>query len=817
MRAIPAWFVLACACPLALASEPPLRHVRISADNAAALAQQLLQAGHDVLEPSISDSSFELITSQDAVQRLEAQGLAVELLAVGRPFADIQAERQGAVAGDPPPGYLNLAEIEARMMDVADTFPSICQFVDLTVMLGAPPTTQGRHLYALKISDNVADEENEPQFLLVSTHHAREIVTPVIALHAIDQLTTQYGIDPALTAAVDNYEIWVAPVWNPDGYNWVFTGDNLWRKNRTIFPGGVGCDLNRNYPFGWDNLCSGSSIPSNDTYKGPSAASEAETQTMQAFNDARHFTKIIDYHSHGRETLYAYACPTHPFGTWMQGEAIAISQASGYGTRNRPPSADGEQYETAVVEHGAYGFLTETHTEFQPSYASAQAEAAAVFGGVRYMLQRAVPLSGRVTNNLNGDPVETEVELLNVAFPNGERHHSEPGFGRYHVFAPAGPYTVRFSAPGFIPATRNVNITANTATVLDVGLTPEVLRLSLTEAPAGLAAPGTAPRVTVQILPGTENPASARVFHRYGGGAFASTPLSPIGNNEFRATLPPVQCGDEPEFYIEATSDLGTTTTLPHGAPGNLLSFDVGVMQAAFADNFEQNLGWTTEILGATAGQWQRGVPVNDPNWDYDPASDSDGSGQCFLTQNEFGNTDVDNGSVRLTSPVIDMSADGLLISYDYYLFLTNADGADRLLVEANNNGGVGTWAPLVAHATHGGLTWRNHQLTAADLIAAGVPPTANMRLRFTANDGGAQSIVESGLDALSVTGVFCEGGCEPCDANCDGAVDAFDVEPFINVLLGGAGCSACAGDANGDGAVDAFDVEPFINCLVGP
>jgi hypothetical protein len=58
---------------------------------------------------------------------------------------------------------------------------------------------------------------------------------------------------------------------------------------------------------------------------------------------------------------------------------------------------------------------------------------------------------------------------------------------------------------------------------------------------------------------------------------------------------------------------------------------------------------------------------------------------------------------------------------------------------------------------------------------------------------------------------------CDPCDANCDGAVDAFDVEHFIAVLLSGGGCAACTGDVNGDGVIDAFDIEPFVNCLVGP
>ncbi len=58
-------------------------------------------------------------------------------------------------------------------------------------------------------------------------------------------------------------------------------------------------------------------------------------------------------------------------------------------------------------------------------------------------------------------------------------------------------------------------------------------------------------------------------------------------------------------------------------------------------------------------------------------------------------------------------------------------------------------------------------------------------------------------------------GDCDPCDANCDGVVDAFDVEPFIAVLFGGPQCAPCTGDANGDGVIDAFDIEPFVACLV--
>ena len=168
-----------------------------------------------------------------------------------------------------------------------------------------------------------------------------------------------------------------------------------------------------------------------------------------------------------------------------------------------------------------------------------------------------------------------------------------------------------------------------------------------------------------------------------------------------------------------------------------------------FADDFETDAGWSVENLGATSGDWERGVPVNDSGWAYDPAADSDGSGACYLTENATGNTDVDAGAVRLTSPAIDMSAGQVTISYDYYLYLTNQDGTDALVVEITD--GVGGWAEVARHDTDGGLNWRSHTITQADLDNAGVTLTAATQVRFTANDTGTASIVEAGVDAFVV------------------------------------------------------------------
>ena len=235
--------------------------------------------------------------------------------------------------------------------------------------------------------------------------------------------------------------------------------------------------------------------------------------------------------------------------------------------------------------------------------------------------------------------------------------------------------------------------------------------------------------------------------------------------------LPAIPCGAIIEYSMEfEVAGLGTFTA-PQTAPTTLYEAVGGVEAITFSDDFESDQGWTADNLGASSGQWERGVPVNDGGWNYDPANDGDGSGSAYLTQNQSGNTDVDGGAVRLTSPAFDMSSPGAAVTFDYYLYLTNADGTDMLLVEASSNGGG--WTEVTRFDTDGGLTWRSATLVAADFTAAGITPSNSMRMRFTANDGNPQSIVEAGLDGFSVSSVDCGGVgsnyCGPAAANSAG------------------------------------------------
>jgi len=442
--------------------------IRIESSAASSLAQQLTEAGFDVPAGGITEKYFEVIVSEAELEVLRDEGFAPQVVSVGRPFREVQGHGISVLAV--PSGYRDWAAILAQIDAVQAEFPLICRVVDLTETYGVPPTFEGRHIVAVKISDHVTEDEDEPAFLLVSAHHAREIVTPVIALYAIEQFTQQYGRDPAITALVDEYEIWIAPVWNPDGYEHVFRTDNYWRKNRRIFSGGVGVDLNRNYPFGWDASCGGSTAITSQTYRGPAAASEPETQTMIAFGRDRHLAKVADLHSYAREVRYGNGCLPHPFMSFLASEADDLAAVAGY--RTRRSCCTGGDVHFHMASHGSHAFLWETHGSFQPEFASAQNEAARVLPSLLALLRRPIPLGGHVTDALTGEAVAATITCLDVIFENGETNCSDERWGRYHTFMPTGTYNIEFVANGYFPQYCMVDVVSGSGQVVDIPMIP---------------------------------------------------------------------------------------------------------------------------------------------------------------------------------------------------------------------------------------------------------------------------------------------------------------------------------------------------------
>ncbi|MCP4708230.1 MAG: hypothetical protein GY869_06370, partial [Planctomycetes bacterium] len=148
-----------------------LNRVMINNPDAPFIANQLINEGYDVLPASIIADSFELIVNDMELGDLLDRGYDLVIIEVSRPFKEIQADRETlefgggiSISAEPnavPVGYSNLAEILIRMNTAAAAYPSICQVVDLTAKYGTPTTFEGRHMYAVKISDNVTLDEDE--------------------------------------------------------------------------------------------------------------------------------------------------------------------------------------------------------------------------------------------------------------------------------------------------------------------------------------------------------------------------------------------------------------------------------------------------------------------------------------------------------------------------------------------------------------------------------------------------------------------------------------------------------------------------------
>lgn len=178
-------------------------------------------------------------------------------------------------------------------------------------------TYQGNSIWAWRISDNPNANESEPEILFDGMHHAREIMASEFPIMFAKYLCEHYNTDPQIHWLVDNRELYIVPIMNPDGviYNESTNpdGGGMWRKNRKPFSGQFGVDLNRNYPnhWGYDDVGS-SPTPSSDTYRGPSAASERETQALINFVNTHEIITHNSIHTYQGMTLYPWGYVTSP-------------------------------------------------------------------------------------------------------------------------------------------------------------------------------------------------------------------------------------------------------------------------------------------------------------------------------------------------------------------------------------------------------------------------------------------------------------------------------------------------------------------------
>ena len=330
------------------------------------------------LQPDIASyragEYVDIITNTEELRYLSARGYIIEPL-----ISDVQAYFDTNVNYDGDMGdYHSYAEMLQVLNYIAAEYPEITRLYNIgesweTINQGAD-----RYIWAMKISDDPDTEDpEEGDVLITGVHHAREVITVEIPLYYIDYLTENYGTDPQVTYLVNNREIWLVPMMNPDGHYEVQTGNSMWRKNRnhngSLFEFQWGVDPNRNYSYEWgyDNFGS-SPFKFMETYRGPSPMSEPENQAIGDLFAAHDFTISLSYHSYGRLFLFPWSyrnLNTDDHDTFCE-IGMEATKYNNY-TYGNPKmgviyNCNGEMDDFVYGEHGGFGFTGEVGTSFWP-------------------------------------------------------------------------------------------------------------------------------------------------------------------------------------------------------------------------------------------------------------------------------------------------------------------------------------------------------------------------------------------------------------------------------------------------------------------
>ncbi|MBM3436467.1 MAG: PKD domain-containing protein, partial [Bacteroidetes bacterium] len=363
----------------------------------------------------------------------------------------------------------------SMMYQFQTDFPQLCQVSSIG------ETNEGRQLLMARISDNVGQQEGEPEFLYTGTMHGDEVTGYVLLLRLIDYILNNYGTDPEVTQIVNNLDIWINPAANPDG---TYAGGNNSVYGATRFNAN-GVDLNRNYP---------------DPEDGPHPDGnewQVETLAFMAFAEQHHISLSCNTHGGAEVCNYPWDtwAPLHADDDWWQyvcreyADTVHEYAPNGYLTDFDNGITNG--YAWYEVAGGRQDYMTYFHQgrEFTLEMSYNKMPPASQLPNfweynyrslLNYIEQAAFGISGTVTDAGNGNPVIAEIYIENHELDSSWVYSSGVN-GKYSRLIFEGTYDVTFSAPGYFPQTiEDVVVVNRQLTQLDVQLSSGELIVDFT-------------------------------------------------------------------------------------------------------------------------------------------------------------------------------------------------------------------------------------------------------------------------------------------------------------------------------------------------
>jgi len=383
--------------------------------------------------------------------------------------------------------YHTYEEILAVFDSLQTNYPEIVKVEQIGTTLGAVPYQEPIPIWAIKLSNNAAVDEDEPEIMFAGTCHAEEVLGTEITMYMIEQIV-EYYYAPPFNIWLDNLEMWFVPTYNPEGMQVVMDGwDITYRKNKRdnnmngVFdyvaePGGDidGVDLNRNYSFNWIH---GAPFDQEgdeelyDYYRGPGPFSEGGTQAIRDFAAEHHFLYSINFHS-SRTGNFSEKC-YHSFNWGGEkpspdillaqsiGDNVAalIEKENGAGNYESYPSSGrkGNAHDWFYKEHGTIQLLIEVGTNIiQPEPEIVDDTCVRCSNGAYWLMNRALGynadaamLTGHITDSETGEPIVAEVRIEGFHASYFTPRLSDATYGRYWRPLMPGTYDVRVIKEGY--------------------------------------------------------------------------------------------------------------------------------------------------------------------------------------------------------------------------------------------------------------------------------------------------------------------------------------------------------------------------------
>ncbi|MBN1846202.1 MAG: carboxypeptidase regulatory-like domain-containing protein [Sedimentisphaerales bacterium] len=384
---------------------------------------------------------------------------------LGAPYRVLEWQPGGNEDDDRTLGlYHNYTALTAELEAFAAAYPDICRLRSLG------PSVQGRQLWALLITDNPDDEEDEPEFKYVSTMHGDEPVGTENCLYFIHLLLNRYNSDPRITQIVNETAVWIVPLMNPDG------------RDQGIRYNANGYDLNRSFPV-WPSDYAGTiydGVPMDDDNRQPEVAHVMRWSAQNSFVLAANFHTgaLVTNYPYDDNGLGSIDSPT-PDDLLFEDISRRYSQYNAP-MWNSPYFFQGITNGAAwyVVYGGMqdwnYRYLGCNETTIELSYTKWPSQSTLIDywannqeSMLRYLEAVHIGIRGRVTDGLTGQPLWAKILVAGNSHPV----FTDPDVGDYHRMLLPGVYTVTIHCDGYVPRTfAGVTVTDGPAVRLDAAL-----------------------------------------------------------------------------------------------------------------------------------------------------------------------------------------------------------------------------------------------------------------------------------------------------------------------------------------------------------